>query len=396
MRILVISPHELFRQQTQAACLRFKEALISMRLADSIGQGMSLAHQFEAEVVFIDLTRNVEAGLIAISELTAVPSPRMVVASIDKASTEVMGRAIRAGAREFVAQPVQDDEAHQVLRRALRELSPHALPAPSRGRVIVAFSSKGGVGKTTLSCNLAISLAQRYGPGSVAVIDANTQAPNISPMLDLRPERWLRDAVEQYRRLDGEMLKQIMTPHPSGAMVLAHSTDNPLGLDFEEDQLSKILLVAKANFDYVLVDTFPLLSSLNLALLDLADQIMLVTEAVVPALRSARYNLQVLRQAGYGPERIMLVMNRYTRFRGNVPVELAQETLDWPIEIVLPYDVHATIAANNGKGVVDMFPDTRLSEQIGLLGARLAGEIDAVPPPRSTLFDRMLTLVRGY
>lgn len=398
MRILIISAQELFRQNTQAACLRFEDTLISLRLSDSLGQGLELAEQFQAEVVFLDLTRNVEAGMLALAELSRQPN-RLVVASIDKASTDVLTRAVRAGAREFLVQPVQDDEVHAVLRKAAPLVigSPAASQAPARrGRILVVFSSKGGVGKTTLACNITVQLARRLGEGKVAMVDANTQAPNVAPMLDLRPERWLRDAVEQYRRLDGEMLRQMMTPHESGALVLAHSAENPLGLDFEEDQLGKILLVAKNSFDHVVVDTFPVLSSLNLAVMDLADQILLVTEPVVPALRSARHNLQVLKQAGYGPERIMLIVNRFSRFPGNVPIDLVAETLEWPVEAVLNYDVHATIAANNGQAVTEMFPDAVITQDINTLVSRLLGESALGPQPRTALRDRVLRFVRGF
>lgn len=397
MRILIISAQELFRQATQAACLRFEQTLVSLRLSDSLGQGLELAEQFQAEVVFLDLTRNVEAGMLALAELAREPD-RLVVASIDKASTDVLTRSVRAGAREFLVQPVQDDEVHAVLRKAgalVQGLRAGEAPR-QRGRILVVFSSKGGVGKTTLACNLTVQMAQRLGEGKVAMVDANTQAPNVAPMLDLRPERWLRDAVEQYRRLDGEMLRQMMTPHDSGALILAHSAENPLGLDFEEDQLGKILLVAKNHFDQVVVDTFPVLSSLNLAVMDLADQILLVTEPVVPALRSARHNLQVLKQAGYGPERIMLVVNRFSRFRGNVPIDLVAETLEWPVEAVLTYDVHATIAANNGQAVTEMFPDCVITQDIQALTSRLLGEAVRGPQPSATLRDRVLRFVRGF
>lgn len=397
MRVLIVSAQELFRQTVQAACLRFGESMISLRTTDSLGQGLELAEQFQAELVALDLTRNVEAGMLALAQLAAHPS-RLVVASIDKASTDVMARAVRAGAREFLAQPVQDDEVHAVLRKGLRLVTPAGVEAPPtrRGRILVVFSSKGGVGKTTLACNITVRLAQRLGEGRVAMIDANTQAPNVAPMLDLRPERWLRDAVEQYRRLDGDMLRQMMTPHDSGALVLAHSSDNPLGLDFEEDQLGKILLVAKSHFDHVVVDTFPVLSSLNLAVMDLADDILLVTEPVVPALRSARYNLQVLRQAGYGPERIRLVVNRFSRFSGNVPIDLVADTLEWPVEAVLNYDVNATIAANNGRPVVDMFPESLIARDIGQLVDTLVGASPAGPGPRAGLGDRIRRFLRGY
>ncbi|MCW5619688.1 MAG: AAA family ATPase [Burkholderiales bacterium] len=393
MRVLVISAHETFRQQVQSACLRFTEAVVSLRLADTVGQGLELAHQIEAETIFLDLTRNVEAGLLAIEQLAEVKG-RLVAASVDKIAPDLITRAIRAGAQEVLAQPVQDDEVHQILRKAVRLQSEGGGPARRQGRLIVTYSSKGGVGKTTITVNTAHALVQALGAGHVALVDANTQSPNVAAMLDLRPEHWLRDAVAEYRRIDPEMLRGFMTEHSSGLSVLAHSSDNPLELDFQEDQLSKILLVANGTYDFTLVDTFPILSSLNLAMMDLADHILLVTEAVVPAIRSARHNLQMLRQAGYSESRITVVINRYTRFRGNVPPDLVAETLDWPVEMVLPYDVHATIAANNGKTVIDAFPNQRLADGFRLLAARLTGEVVSLRA-RDGWFDRGRRLLLG-
>lgn len=394
MRVLVVSGHESFRASVQAACLRFDGAPVSLRLADTVGQGLELAHQVEAETVFVDLTRNLEAGLLAIERLADVKD-RLIVASIDKMTTEIIQRAVRFGATETLSQPASEGEVHQILRKAVKLRSEGGVADRREGQLVVTFSSKGGVGKTTLTCNLATVLAQSLGPERVAVVDANTQAPNVAPMLDLRPERWLRDAVAEYGRIDGEMLRSYMTAHPSGASVLAHSADNPLDVNFQEDQLSKILLVSKGTFDYTFVDTFPILSSLNLAMLDLADRILLVTEAVVPAIRSARYNLRILRQAGYGPGRIIVVLNRYTRFRGNVPPDLVSEALDWPVDVVLSYDVHATIAANSGHTVVEAFPGQRLSDEIRLLAGRITGEV-AAEPWRASLMERGMRILRGF
>lgn len=393
MRILIISSQDHFRQAVQAACLRYTEAIVSLRTADSIGQGLDLAHQIEAQIVFLDLTRNIEAGLLAISQLAQVKN-RMVVASADKLSTELMTRAIRSGAQEILVQPPQEDEVHEIIAKSRSLLNTDDNTQPAReGKVIVCFSSKGGVGKTTISCNLGVLLAQRMGAGKVALIDANTQAPNIAPMLDLRPEHWLRDAISEYRRLDSDMLRQFMTQHTSGLDVLAHSSDNPLGLDFTEDQLSKILLVAKGTYDYIIVDTFPLLSSLNLAIMDLADRILLVTESVVPALRSAKYNLQMLEQAGYGQSRIEVVINRFARFRGNVTPELVAESLNWPIHHILPYDVHATIAANSGKAVCEMFPEQDLTLGLSVLADNVTGV--ETPAPEVNFLQKLAINLRN-
>lgn len=392
MRILVISSQESFRQSVQAACLRYTSAIVSLRTADSIGQGLDLAVQIEAQIAFVDLTRNIEAGLLAIGQLAQIKN-RMVVASADKLTTELVTRAIRAGAQEILTQPPQEEEVHEIIAKAagLLGAGEHVQP-PREGKIIVCFSSKGGVGKTTVSCNLGVMLAERLGEGRVALIDANTQAPNVAPMLDLRPEHWLRDAIQEYRRLDSDMLRQFTTAHSSGLEVLTHSSDNPLGLDFTEDQLSKILLVAKGTYDYTIVDTFPLLSSLNLAVMDLADKILLITESVVPALRSAKYNLQMLEQAGYGQSRIDVVINRYARFRGNVTPDLVAETLGWPIRHILPYDVHATIAANSGQAVCDLFPEHELTLAISDLADNLSGL--ETPPAQPNIMQRLINGLR--
>lgn len=393
MRVLIVSSQESFRLPVQAACLRFDEEIVSMRLADTIGQGLDLAYQIEAEVIFIDLTRNIEAGLIAVEQL-ARERHRIVAASIDKLVTDVVTRAVRAGAQDFLAQPVQDEDVEQILRKSRRLLSGKEASPARAGKIVVSFSSKGGVGKTTISVNLAQIMAQSLGAGRVALVDANTQAPNVAPMLDLRPEHWLRDAITEYRRIDSEMLRGLMTSHPAGMEVLAHSAENPLEFEFQEDQLSKILLVCKGTYDYTMVDTFPILSSLNLAIMDLADHVLLVTEGVVPAVRSARHNLQVLKQAGYSASRITVVLNRYTRFRGNVPPDLVAEALDWPVDVVLPYDVHSTIAANSGKTMIEAFPDRALSDEFRRLAARLTGEATETAS-RDPWWDRALRWARG-
>jgi len=374
MRVVIISGQQTFRQQVQAACLRIQDIIVSIRTAESMGQGLELAEQFEAQLVFLDLTRNIEAGMLTVQQIAAV-SNRVVAISVDKLSTEILSRAMRAGAKEVLNQPVQDEDVYTIVEKVNRVDLGNVVEQPNRdGKVIICFSSKGGVGKTTLATNIALTLNERLA-GQISLIDANTQAPNIAPMMDLRPERWLRDAVAEYKRLDSQLLKELMTVHgPSGLHVLAHSSEDPLGLDFSEDPLSKILLVSKGSFKWTIVDTFPLLSSLNLALMDLSDEIFLITEAVVPAIRSARYNLEMLKQAGYGENRIKVIINRYTDFKGNVSPDLVKETLGWPIQHVIPYDNHVTISANSGQPVVQMFPERRVSKVIGHLVDQITGD----------------------
>lgn len=396
MRILIISAHQAFRQQVQAACLRFSNSAVSLRTAETMGQGIDLALQFEAQLVFLDLTRNHEAGILTLEQLAHVRN-RLVAVSADKMSTDLMARAIRTGAGEVLPQPVIDEEVFAIIEKATHLHSENVVIQPARtGKSVMCFSSKGGVGKTSLSCNIAVGLSKLYGPDSVALIDANIQAPNVAPMLDLRPQRWMKDAVSEYKRLDNQLLSDFMTVHEqSGVHVLAHNTNDPLGVDYTEDQLTKILLVSKGAFKWTVVDTFPLLSSLNLSLMDLCDEIVLVTEAVVPSLRSAKHNLDILQQAGYGENRIRVVLNRYTDFQGNISPDLCAEALGWPIDSIIPYDMHATIATNTGRAYSQMYPDRRITEAVNQLVARIAGS-DIKPAISETIFERYIRQFKNW
>ncbi len=393
MRIIVISAQPSFRDAVQAACLRYDKAIVTVRTSETIGQGLELAEQLEAQLVVFDLTLNIEAGLVAIENLSSTRG-RMIAVSAEAMDTDLITRAIRAGAEEVLDQPVREEEVHAVLDKLSRRLAEDAPDVPQRdGRLVVVFSSKGGVGKTTIACNLSVALTRIIGAGGVGLVDANQQVPNVAPVLDLRPQRWLREAIREYRRLDETMLEQFLTTHKSGLKVLAHRADTPMEAEFSEDELCKILLICKGRFQYTLVDTFPLLTNLNLAVMDLADHILLVTEAVVPAVRTARYNLQLLKQAGYGTNRITVVLNRYTRFKGNVTPEMVAETLEWPVEVIIPYDVHATIAANQGSTVIEEFPTRPISQAITRLGERIAGR--ETPVAERSFGERLRRLLLG-
>ena len=65
--------------------------------------------------------------------------------------------------------------------------------------------------------------------------------------------------------------------------------------------MSRILTLARRSYDYVIVDSFPLLDRVMMAVLDLSDRVDFVLEGVVPALLGGGKLLRLLNNLGVHP-----------------------------------------------------------------------------------------------
>ncbi len=128
-------------------------------------------------------------------------------------------------------------------------------------------STNGGVGKTTLALETAISLAKNFDK-KVLLVDANFSAPNIGLYLDLTKDYNLQDS------LSGKTLLQ-------NAIYEAHGIDIiPSSLNYSHEidpyKLQKILQKYKTRYDFIILDTSPNYEELK-PIIAASDKIFLVT-----------------------------------------------------------------------------------------------------------------------
>ena len=146
---------------------------------------------------------------------------------------------------------------------------------------------------------------------------------------DLTPTTSLSDVVREKDRLDETLIRQLAMPHSSGLHLLAAPADAVEAADIDDEVLSRILTLARHTYDFVLVDTFPMLDRAMVAVLDLSDRAYVVLENVVPTLLGAVKMVEVLRGLGLSNERQRIVLNRYTTLPGSVkPADRRQPA--WP------------------------------------------------------------------
>ena len=137
---------------------------------------------------------------------------------------------MRAGAREFLPEPLLANTLKEAVARALarREKSQHQAPV---GKVLMFAGAKGGSGVTTVATNFAIALTKEDA-GKVVLVDMDLQLGEVALGLGLTPQFSILDALKNEERLDADFLMSMLVRHTSGLAVLAspeqYTSFNPL------------------------------------------------------------------------------------------------------------------------------------------------------------------------
>lgn len=266
---------------------------------------------------------------------------------------DLLHAAMRAGVKDVLpvgfdpAQLTEAVERAESIARQIRGRATHS-EAVKRGnhKVVTVFSSKGGCGKSVISSNLALLLAQTSGQ-SVALVDLDLQSGDLAIMLGILPAWTIYDAAEHIDRLDPEALRGYLTPHRGGVMLLAAPLEPSLAEAVTAEAIRRVIGLLKESFTHVVVDGPASFTDQVLAALDETDEVVLVTSMDVPSIKNLKLSLQTLEQLGFGRQRIKLVLNRADSKVG-LSVSEVEKTLRTSIDVSIPSSREIPLSVNQG------------------------------------------------
>ena len=123
--------------------------------------------------------------------------------------SDVLVEAVRTKLFDVLERPISSE----FLREVVAAVSAGRRDAHARsGRVIAFHSTKGGVGKSTLSINTATGLALDH-PDEVLLIDCSLQLGVCASALDLTPKASIATAARERDRLDARLLRELCAAH---------------------------------------------------------------------------------------------------------------------------------------------------------------------------------------
>jgi flagellar biosynthesis protein FlhG len=244
-----------------------------------------------------------------------------------------------------------------------------------RTRTLAVTSGKGGVGKTTLSANLAIALQQ--AGLRVVLVDVDLGLANVDVVLDLRPRFTLQHVLEGERTLP-----EIVVEGPAGLRVVPASS----GIEelanltpWQQERLWSGFAELDRDTDLVVIDTAAGIAPNVLSVLAAAEEVLVVTAPDPAAITDAYALIKVLSRHNPGAA-VHLVVNRgksrqeaYAAL-GRI-VEVARRFLGVevaPLGFVLE-DPAAQLAARQRRPFVAAYPSCPAARCVASLAARLRG-----------------------
>lgn len=233
-------------------------------------------------------------------------------------------------------------------------------------RVIVIFSTKGGVGKTLIASNLAASLA-RDKDKKVCLIDLNLQgAGDMARMLDIIPKKAMVDMMDVLKRhAPSEIRKEDFVVHTSIGIDFFPAVLRPQqAVHVDVTRFKDVFSVIDKEYDYIVVDAGKVFSEVLIATFNQANLILLVVTPDILSIYQTKWALDTLQFLHFPLAMVKMVLNRAE----------SAASISWQeVRVSLPIDIIAQIpsegkivglSVNRGIPVILDSPRAKISTAI--------------------------------
>ena len=390
IRILVVDDIVETRENL-AKLIGFEPDMVIVASADGGQQAVEFAKKERPDVILMDINMPDMDGITA-TEIIAntVPESPIIMMSV-QGEQDYLRRSMLAGAREFLVKPFSADELVNAIRhvheieKVKRQRYQQSAPAqqqqpsltsmlqPDRGQIITFFSPKGGVGRTTISTNLAVALHQSTGK-PVVLVDGSLPFGDIAVILNMSPKaKTIADLVGSFEQVDAEVLESVLVQHSTGIKVLLAPPTPEAAELITGANIKKILETLREHYAFVVVDTWPSFQEQVLTMLDVADVILTLMTLEITSLKNVRVFMEIAEKLGYDEQKVQLVANRNDS-SGGIKASDVEASLARKIPHTIVSDGRALVlAVNRGVPFVISHRDSQVAKDIFTLADKLSG-----------------------
>ena len=303
--------------------------------------------------LIVDLSGDPEGAIKAIERVKQAAPYLFVAASNFHADAETAIACMRAGANEFLLQPIKRTEFRDAMGR-LDRAPRHTVAGESKlGKVYTFVGTRGGVGTTTLAVNFVSVLAQRKQ--SSVILDLDWIGNDVAMQVGAAPQYTLTEVAENLERMDQALFEGFVTRDPLGFFLVGPPDALENRAHFSEHQFREFAAFLVEKYDAIVVDGGRAISDETVtAAAQVSAAIFLVIDQEFPSIRNAQRYISFLMRMGFNQDQIRVVVNRYTRKPGPTiaTLEQIQQTLNQQVFYGIPQSQSVIASINKARPFV--------------------------------------------
>jgi len=355
--LLIASSDEHFREMVRDNLLNIPNAKIGAEYQD-VAPNLYIRvlqdlERLPGAGLIVDLSGDPEGSIKAVEKVKQAAPDLFIIASNFHADSETVIACMRAGANEFLLQPLKRTEFREAMAR-LERAPKHAAGGESKlGKVYTFIGTKGGVGTTTMAVNFTGVLAQRKQ--STVLIDLDWIGNDAAMQLGATPQYTLLEVAENLDRLDQALFEGFVTRDPLGFFLVGPPDALEHRGNFSDHMFREFAAFLVEKYDNIIIDGGRDLSSeLVLAAAQVSAAVFLVIDQEFPSIRNAQRYISFLMRMGFNQDQIRILVNRYTKkVNANMAsLEQIQQTLNQQVFYGIPGSPAVLASINKARPFV--------------------------------------------
>lgn len=307
----------------------------------------------------VDVTGNEDVAIIEMDEIEAEhPNCKFVITAYDL-KTDYIIKFLRKSKKDFIDKPIAKTRFLSVIKEIVDKKTSEQ-DFSGQGKIISVFSNKGGLGKTTVSVNLAWELGNTCPAEKVALVDMNMFLGDVTTFLDTTPPYDMNFIIDKLDKADD--ISELTARYGSSNLyIIADSPYREIATEISKDDVLKLFNALRKKFKYIVVDNSSAMTKKTTNILELSDIILLITEANFPTLKNCKRALDFFERAGL-KEKTQVVLNRFS-YDDDCKSEDVVNVLNTGLLTKLPNDwLTVTESINGGLPIGECAPDTDIND----------------------------------
>lgn len=335
---------------------------------------------FSGKTLIFDVAGSDDPLTAILPVLTALPHDTQVIVIGSVNDIQIYREMIESGVADYLVKPLTATTLLQTFQKidqqvaAVAALSVPAAPevkTKDKKPVIVVLGTRGGVGASSFSSNLAWAAANEFHI-ETSLVDLDLQYGTIALGLDIEPTRGLREALENPDRIDSLFVNSSSSRIGKSLTVMAAEEPVSDPIRIAGDALKRLVEALNQERACIVIDVPRSETHLRSQALGVATHVVVVTE---PSLAGLRDSIRLLGMVQtYAPDaRVFFVANRSgPNKEGAIKRPEFEKAFGRAIDAEIPEDIKAAAqAANSGKPIFAVAPNSKTTKAIREMAIKL-------------------------